>query len=68
MNKIHILDFYKMTNCICGHDVSWHWMDMHKKGRCVYRITEIDACHCEKYVKNVDQGKELTLENTETLK
>lgn len=68
MNKIHILDFYKMTNCICGHDVSWHWMDMHKKGRCVYRIAEIDACHCEKYVKDVDQGKELTLENTGGIK
>ena len=63
MNKIYILDFYKMTNCICGHDVSWHWMDMHKKARCVYRIAEIDACHCEKYVK-VDRGKELTLKNT----
>lgn len=63
MNKIRILEYYKMTKCICGHDVSWHWMDMHKKARCVYRIAEIDACHCEKYVK-VDQGKELTLENT----
>ena len=64
MNKIHILAFYKMTNCICGHDVSWHWMDMHKKARCVYRIAEIDACHCGKYVKDADPGKELTLENT----
>jgi hypothetical protein len=39
-------------------------MDMHKKGRCVYRIAEIDACHCEKYVKAVYKGKELTLKNT----
>jgi ferredoxin-thioredoxin reductase catalytic subunit len=36
-------------------------MDMHKKGRCVYRIAEMDACHCEKYVKDGNQEKELTL-------
>lgn len=65
MDKIQILDFNKMTNCICGHDVSWHWMDMHKKGRCVYRIAETDACHCEKYVKDDDdKGRELAVENT----
>ena len=63
MNKIQRSDFLKMTNCICGHDVSWHWIDMHKKGRCVYRIAEIEACQCEKYVKDEDQGKEITLEH-----
>lgn len=63
MNKIQTLDFFRMTKCICGHDVSWHWMDMHKKCRCVYRITEIDACHCEKYVKDEYREKEITLEN-----
>jgi len=66
MDKIQFLDFYKMTNCICGHDVSWHWMDMHRKGRCVYRIAEIDSCQCEKYVKDEDKEKELVPENTGT--
>lgn len=50
-----------MTNCICGHDVSCHWMDMHRKGRCVYRIAELDSCPCEKYVKDEQSPTELTL-------
>ena len=64
MNKIQILDFFKMTNCICGHDVSWHWMDMHKQHRCVFRIAETNACHCKKYVRDNDQEKELTVEHS----
>jgi hypothetical protein len=39
-------------------------MDMHKKGRCVYRIAEMDACRCEKYVEDKDHGKEIALENS----
>jgi len=50
-----------MTNCICGHDVSCHWMDMHRKGRCVYHITELDACHCQKYIKDEEEENEMTL-------
>jgi len=40
-----------MTNCTCGHDVSWHWMDMRRQRKCVYHISELDACHCKKYVR-----------------
>lgn len=50
-----------MTNCICGHDVRCHWMDMHRKGRCVYHITELDACHCKKYIKDEEEENEMTL-------
>jgi len=50
-----------MTNCICGHDVSCHWMDMQLKGRCVYHITELDACHCQKYIKDEKEQNEMTL-------
>lgn len=50
-----------MTNCICGHDVSCHWMDMHSKARCVYHITELDACHCQKYIKDEEEENEMTL-------
>jgi hypothetical protein len=50
-----------MTNCICGHDVSCHWMDMRCKGRCVYHITELDACHCQKYIKDEEEESEMTL-------
>ncbi len=64
LHKLLILNSYGMTNCICGHDVSWHWMDTHRKGRCVYHITELDACHCEKYIKNEDEKNQLTLEET----
>jgi ferredoxin-thioredoxin reductase catalytic subunit len=35
-------------------------MDMQLKGRCVYHITELDACHCQKYIKDEEQ-KEMTL-------
>ena len=51
-----------MTNCICGHDVSCHWMDMHRNGRCVHHIAEMDACRCEKYVKDERRTTEMTLE------
>ena len=64
MNNILILDFYKMRTCICGHDVSWHWMDMHRKGRCVYHIAELDACQCKKYVKDEDTNNELAIRET----
>lgn len=50
-----------MKNCICGHDVRCHWMDMHRKGRCVYHITELDACHCQKYIKDEEEKNEMTL-------
>lgn len=50
-----------MTNCICGHDISCHWMDMHRKGRCIYHITELDACHCQKYIKDAEEENEMTL-------
>jgi ferredoxin-thioredoxin reductase catalytic subunit len=40
-------------------------MDMHKNGRCVYRIAETDACHCEKYVKyDDDKEREVAIEST----
>jgi len=52
-----------MTNCICGHDVSCHWMDMHSKARCVYHITESDACHCKKYIKDEEEENEMTLKD-----
>ena len=64
MNNILILDFYEMRTCICGHDVSWHWMDMHRKGRCVYHIAELDACQCKKYVKSEDTNNELAIRET----
>jgi hypothetical protein len=60
-DKILMQNSYRMTKCICGHDVSWHWMDMHRKGRCVYHITELDACHCEKYIKDEETKNEMTL-------
>ena len=58
------MKFYALTNCICGHDVSCHWMDMHRNGRCVYHIAETDACRCEKYVKDERRTTELTLEES----
>jgi ferredoxin-thioredoxin reductase catalytic subunit len=36
-------------------------MDMRRKGRCVYHIAESDACHCQKYIKNEQEQKEMTL-------
>jgi ferredoxin-thioredoxin reductase catalytic subunit len=62
IDKTSILSSYMMRNCICGHDISWHWMDIHRQGRCVYHINEYDACHCKKYIKGEDEEKEMTLE------
>ena len=39
-----------MSTCICGHDIKWHWMDMHHQRRCVNHISKSDACPCLKYV------------------
>ena len=39
-----------MSTCICGHDIKWHWMDMHQQRRCVNHISKSDACPCLKYV------------------
>jgi hypothetical protein len=36
-------------------------MDMQLKGRCVYHITELDACHCQKYIKDEKGQNEMTL-------
>jgi len=36
-------------------------MDMRRKGRCVYHITELDACHCQKYIKDEEEENDMTL-------
>ena len=50
-----------MKNCVCGHHVSWHWVDTHRNGRCVYHITETDACSCDKFKEGEGRENELTL-------
>ena len=50
-----------MKNCVCGHHVSWHWVDTHRNGRCVYHITETDACSCGKFKEGEGRENELTL-------
>jgi len=37
-------------------------MDMHRKGKCVHHIAEMDACRCEKYVKDERGTTEMTLQ------
>jgi hypothetical protein len=34
---------------------------MHRKGRCVFHIAELDSCRCEKYVMDEQSPTELTL-------